>query len=142
MKELKNIKINKNNKEEKYVSLETEKYENINQRKNFNNESGEQFKNFLFLDRLVIIKKFKIFNIKKNKKHLYYFLITLCFSLIYLLYGLSLEKCIEGIDKCGIKYNWIKRKIKQEICSSILMGIMIQFIIFGNISRKHLIHIP
>lgn len=57
------------------------------------------------------------------------------------MYGLSLEKCIEGIDKCGIKYNWIKRKIKQEICSSILMGIMIQFIIFGNISRKHLIHI-
>ena len=42
-------------------------------------------------------------------------LIFIGFFLIYLLYFLSLEPCIEGIDKCCVKFIWIEKKVKEEI---------------------------
>ena len=63
------------------------------------------------------------------------------FFISYLLYFLSLEKCTEGIDKCPIKTNWIKRKLKQFIFSCLIMMILIELIIYKKISQFHLIHI-
>ena len=67
--------------------------------------------------------------------------ICISFFIIYYFYHLSLETCNEGMDKCCTKYEWIEKKIKEEIISCVLMEIMIQLMIYKYISKKHIIHI-
>ena len=90
-------------------------------------------------DEIVIVKcseyyKKKIFKII-TKKELFGFLIA------YILYILSLEKCYEGEDVCSARIYWIFRKVIEEILSCFILAIMLQVVIFGKISRLHLIHI-
>ena len=60
--------------------------------------------------------------------------------LSYYLYYLSLEKCFEGFDECGIKLKWIKKKIIEEILSCLITSILIELMIYNLISKFHLIH--
>ena len=62
------------------------------------------------------------------------------FFISYYLYYLSLEKCILGEVRCAKKINWIEKKIAQAIFSSILLGILTEFIVLNLISKLHLIH--
>ena len=45
------------------------------------------------------------------------------------------------IEICSQKFEWIIKKVKQEIISCILMTIMIQLMIFCIVPKKHLVHI-
>ena len=68
-----------------------------------------------------------LFNYKKNKKiNLFKLLILLLFFISYLLYFLSLQKCYLGFDLCSTRLGWIRRKVREEICSSIFMSILIE----------------
>ena len=81
-------------------------------------------------------------NYKKNKKKKFFkLLILLLFFISYLLYFLSLQKCYLGFDLCSTRLGWIRRKVREEICSSIFMSILIELIIYKKIKRFHLIHI-
>ena len=89
-------------------------------------------------DEIIIVKftdfyKKKIINIIKKKE-------LIAFLAAYILYILSLERCFEGEDVCSARIYWIFRKVIEEILSCFILSIMIQVIIFGKISRFHLIH--
>jgi len=58
----------------------------------------------------------------------------------YYFYYLSLENCLDGQDKCCKKWKWIFRKIKQLIISIILLIFLFFLIIYGMLSKLHLIH--
>ena len=63
---------------------------------------------------------------KKNiKKLLLDFLPINLFLFSYLLYYLSLEKCLEGFDICCNKNKYIKIKLFELILSSIIISILI-----------------
>ena len=64
------------------------------------------------------------------------------FILCYILYFMSCEKCYDGEDVCSSKVSWIFAKIKEEVASCVIMSILLQFILFNKVSKKHLIHIP
>ena len=64
----------------------------------------------------------------------------LLFITSYYLYYLSLEKCLDGIDKCGARWDWIKTKIKQLVISGILIIFLINLMALKIISKLHLIH--
>ena len=113
------------------------------------------------MSRYLIVKKFEYSNERvhinsinerfiRNEYNNYEFifrksflnsLIFIGFFLIYLFYFLSLEPCIEGIDKCCVKFIWIEKKVKEEIISCLLMAGMIQLMLFKIITKNHLIHI-
>ena len=63
------------------------------------------------------------------------------FPLSYILYYLSLEKCMKGIFECGKNYNWIYKKIFQVFFSSIIIAILVELMILKLITKKHLIHV-
>ena len=64
----------------------------------------------------------------------------LLFVSSYYFYYLSLEKCLEGEDVCCKKNNWIILKIKQLIISVIIIVILLFLIIYGILSKLHLLH--
>ena len=79
--------------------------------------------------------------IKYKKPYNYYNLISIVlFVISYGLYGLSLEKCFDGIDECSRKWNWIKAKLIEYTISIIIIIFLIILIIFQIISKFHLIH--
>ena len=80
------------------------------------------------------IRKIKYFSISKNNIAFIFFLIS------YFLFLLSLEKCYEGESKCSKKVKWIKKKIIQEIISSIITSYLFYLIMLNKISKLHLIH--
>ena len=72
---------------------------------------------------------------------LFYQLIIIIFFVSYYLYFLSLEKCELKSHICSMKVEWIHKKIKQGIYSSLLLIFLIELMIIKVISKKHLIHI-
>jgi hypothetical protein len=85
-----------------------------------------------------INKKFTKKKIKRNFK--YYITNVFLFSMSYYLFYLSLEKCFEGEDICCLRIKWIKKKLIEEIISSILISILFELIILKFLSKFHLIH--
>ena len=82
--------------------------------------------------------------IKKRVKKYYNntkFIIIILFLLSYLLYFLSLEKCLSGIDGCPIKVKWMILKIIELIISCIILSILIEFMFYNIISRFNIIHV-
>ena len=80
---------------------------------------------------------------KQNKKHYNYYyngISIVLFIISYYFYYLSLEKCLDGIAECSIKWNWIKLKIKQYIISLLINIVLISLIILQKLSKFHLIH--
>ena len=69
-----------------------------------------------------IFKKYSNINLFKAKNIAIFFI----FSLSYYLYYLSLEKCLDGEDECGIKLNWIKKKIIELIISCFIISFLFQ----------------
>lgn len=67
--------------------------------------------------------------------------IFIMFCNIYYFYYLSLESCFDGEGPCSSYIKWIKKKVKQEIVSCLLLTIMVQLIMFKKIAKAHLIHI-
>lgn len=67
-----------------------------------------------------IIRSKKIFlvffKLKSNLKYLNIIIIILFISSYYL-YFLSLEKCLEGFDICGLKKEWILKKVIEAFIS-------------------------
>ena len=92
----------------------------------------------IFLSLYIKIKffycKYIIKNINSNK-----WIFTL-FSLTYILFFLSLEKCTRGEDRCFKRLKWITLKIIEEILSCVLTIVLFQFMILKKISKLHLIH--
>ena len=62
------------------------------------------------------------------------------FILSYYLFFLSLEKCLDGEGICCMKFEWMKKKIIQELFSCLLSIILLELIIFKKISWLHAIH--
>ena len=109
--------------------------------KSSNGKLDNNFKNINVLDSRIIIKYDSKYYPTILLKSIKYLIIFLVFSLIYLLYFLSLEKCDEGLEKCSLKLSWIESIIKKEIISCILLAIMLQLIFLKIISKKNIIHI-
>ena len=97
-------------------------------------------------------KKFPIISIKNIQNSYYFkislkklsdkkFWINLFFFISYLLYYISLEKCLEGMDVCPRRVDWMQNKIKEIFFSCLIMVILIELIIYKRISKLHLIHI-
>ena len=59
----------------------------------------------------------------------------------YLLYFLSLEKCMEGQIKCSKKNKWIIKKLTESISCSIIISFLIDLMILKIIPIINLIHI-
>ena len=99
-------------------------------------------KNFLYKN---ICKKTQYETIINDSK--YYLgkikkiLIFIMFCHIYYFYYISLESCFDGEGPCSSYIKWIKKKVKQEIVSCLLLTIMVQLIMFKKIAKAHLIHI-
>ena len=81
--------------------------------------------------------------IKYNKKRFDYYniFISSIFFIAYYLYNLSLEKCFFGVDDCGNKMPWIRKKVKQLSASCIIISFLFFLILINKISRFHIIHI-
>ena len=89
---------------------------------------------FLNIIYLLKILKLKIINF-------YFLLHSILFFLSYLLYYLSLEKCLEGQIPCSKKNKWIKLKLTEAICCSFILTFLIELIILKIISKFHFIHL-
>ena len=102
------------------------------------------FLNYKFQSVKKYKNKKKIFNlisylIQKNKGFL--LVIKGLFFLSYYLYYLSLEKCYEGFDKCGIKIEWILLKLFEAIFSTLILVFLIECMLYNIISKLNLFHI-
>ena len=80
--------------------------------------------------------------IKINVKSIITKYTTFILSLIsYILYILSLEKCLDGEEICGDKMNWIYTKVFEIIISCEIVVVIIIRILFYKSSKMHLIHL-
>ena len=77
----------------------------------------------------------------KYKKIIIHLIFLLISFLGYYLYYLSLERCLKGLDKCSLNYQWIKKKLREAIYSSFIFIVLIEFMILNILSKFHLIHI-
>ena len=97
----------------------------------------------------IIGKKYFIEKNKLNLKQILHFIylfiikeyIYFLFFLSYLLFYLSLEKCLDGIAVCTTKELWIKTKIVEELLSCLIISILIELIFYSVISKLHLFHL-
>ena len=96
--------------------------------------------NLLKNDEIQLIEYKKYITIKSKIIKFISYLPIFFFLLSYYFYYLSLEKCMEGQIECGKKIKWIKKKVYQSLLSSIIQGILIEFIFLNLISKLHLIH--
>ena len=78
--------------------------------------------------------------IYKNGKNNEEMIIIFLFFLSYYFFFLSLEKCLDGEGTCCRKFQWMKKKVIEEIISCILTIILLELIILKKISKLHLIH--
>ena len=89
----------------------------------------------------------KCLNIKSKtiKRHVKSFLnkysASFAFTISYILYYLSLEKCLDGEELCGNNMKWIYKKVFELIISCELISFLVALIIFNYSSKLHLIHI-
>ena len=127
MVEIKKIDKEDNNEEDKISDEDIKFLEKLN----FDKLTEEN--KIIIKDKKYYKEKLK--NFAKHKLWIY-----ILFFLVYLLYFLSLEKCYEGEAKCTTKFDWILRKIIEEVISCLIMSLIIQFMIFKKISKLHLIH--
>ncbi len=63
--------------------------------------------------------------------------VYIIFFISYYLYYLALEKCMQGIFECGKKIEWINRKLTQAVLSSVIIGILLELMILGLITKLH-----
>lgn len=63
------------------------------------------------------------------------------FILSYYLYYLSLEKCYEGFDKCGIKIDWISLKLFEAVLSTLILVCLLECMFYNIISKLNIFHI-
>ena len=73
---------------------------------------------------------------KKNVEMIIIFI----FLLSYYFFFLSLEKCLDGESICCMKFQWMKKKLIEEIISCLLTIILLELIILKKTSKLHLIH--
>ena len=87
-------------------------------------------------------ERYEVINRKTSKAFpIFLNLISLLlFISSYYFYYLSLEKCLEGEDVCCKKNKWIMLKIKQLIISIIINSFLLFLIIYGILSKLHLVH--
>ena len=108
-------------------------------------ENNDEFINDLSKSKFkqIFIKDYNNKNRKGLKKYYNYkqFIILIFFFLTYLLFLLSLEKCYLGIDLCPGRFDWMKLKVIELIISCIILSILIEFMIYGIISRINIIHV-
>ena len=52
-----------------------------------------------------------------------------------------MEKCLDGVDICCVKIEWMATKLIELIISCLILSILLHFIILKKISILHLIHI-
>ena len=114
--------INESQNEKIYDDNSIDKYEDKTQQNN------------------IVIKDYKCHKRKIRKIIKRLFVMTM-FGLSYFLYFFSLESCFDGEGPCSMYFDWIKKKVVQEIISSTLLAIMIQLILLKKISKYHLLHI-
>ena len=77
-------------------------------------------------------------------KSIFYQLIKfsfILFNICYYLYYLSLERCMKGMTICCKNNKWIQLKLIEAICSAFILSFLIELMIFGKISKLHLIHV-
>ena len=143
MEEFSKMKIinNPNDEKEKIEDLEANKYEDQDDGKKFKDSSSKELltnssiskqDNKILKDSNYHQKRFNL--LRKD------FYIFLGFFLIYSYYLLSLERCFKGEDVCSTEFDWIFKKITEEIYSCILTVIMIELMVFKKISKIHVIH--
>ena len=63
------------------------------------------------------------------------------FLIAYILYYLSLERCLDGEELCGNNMKWIYKKLRELIISCELISFLFLSIVFNYSSKLHLIHI-
>ena len=138
MEESKIIKITNDSiiQKERFNNLGLKRFKVIKYEQLFDSSIKDKFLNYAKINRYISIIYFKFY--KKYFKNAF---ISLIFFLMYLLFFLSLEKCTEGAEICSVKFGWIRKKLKEEIFSVILLEIIFQLMIYKIISKKHLIHI-
>ena len=90
-----------------------------------------------FSKREIIIKS----SLFKNVLFLYKYWTFIIFLIAYILYYLSLEKCIDGEELCGNNMKWIYKKLRELIISCELISFLFLLIVFNYSSKLHLIHI-
>ena len=85
--------------------------------------------------------KIKKFINSKKKKLIFPFVVFSLFFMSYYFYYLSLEKCLDGFDFCGMKSKWILLKLTQAIISYIISSVLLELMILKIISKLHLFHL-
>ena len=93
---------------------------------------------YYYLANKNFINCFKI--VRSNSKIINY-CSTFIFIVIYLLYYLSLEKCVDGHRRCSKRTKWIRKKLNEGLICSVLLLIMFELMIKKCISKMHLIHV-
>ena len=86
-----------------------------------------------FFSKIEIIIKIALF--------LYKYWTSIIFLIAYILYYLSLEKCIVGEELCGNNMKWIYKKLRELILSCELISFLLLLIVFNYSSKLHIIHI-
>ena len=76
-----------------------------------------------------------------NKLLLYKYTILILFVISYILYFLSLERCLDGEEICGNNMRWIYKKLVELIVSCELLSFLFATIVFNYSSKLHLIHL-
>ena len=87
--------------------------------------------------RFLIIKEIII----KAFLFLYKYCTYILFLIAYILYYLSLERCLDGEELCGNNMKWIYTKVGELILSCELISYLILKMTFNYISKLHLIHL-
>ena len=87
--------------------------------------------------RFLIIKEITI----KAFLFLYKYCTYILFLIAYILYYLSLERCLDGEELCGNNIKWIYTKVGELILSCELISYLILKMTFNYISKLHLIHL-
>ena len=77
----------------------------------------------------------------KSVLFLYKYWTFIIFLIAYVLYYLSLEKCLDGEELCGNNMKWIYKKLRELIISCELISFLFLLIVFNYSSKLHLIHI-
>ena len=93
------------------------------------------------INKICFALKDLIIIIKIKKKYFFFLFYTFSFLISYILYYLSLEKCMKGQIECSKMNKWIKKKLSESICCSFILSFLIELMILKLLSKKNLIHI-